>query len=97
MQLFVLFVLVVLPVATARAATLEDAAKTEGEVVLYSSLNNEQIVTLVDAFKKKTSPRQAAVFSLQQIGARFVISLQLEFVTFGKQPTNMIVSKINIT
>ena len=53
MQLFVLFVLVVLPVATARAATLEDAAKTEGEVVLYSSLNNEQIVTLVDAFKKK--------------------------------------------
>ena len=35
------------------AATLEDAAKKEGEVVLYSSLNNEQIVTLVDAFKKK--------------------------------------------
>ena len=35
------------------AATLEESAKTEGEVVLYSSLNNEQIVTLVDAFKKK--------------------------------------------
>ena len=35
------------------AATLEDAARAEGEVVLYSSLNNEQIVTLVDAFKKK--------------------------------------------
>ena len=28
-------------------------ARAEGEVVLYSSLNNEQIVTLVDAFKKK--------------------------------------------
>src|SRR5262245_13377444 len=35
------------------AATLEDSAKAESEVVLYSSLNNEQIVTLVDAFKKK--------------------------------------------
>ena len=35
------------------AATLEESARTEGEVVLYSSLNNEQIVTLVDAFKKK--------------------------------------------
>ena len=51
MRLLVLFVLVVLSAATARAATLEDSAKTEGEVVLYSSLNNEQIVTLVDAFK----------------------------------------------
>src|SRR5690348_15993280 len=39
--------------ASAAAASLEDGAKTEGEVVLYSSLNNEQIVTLVDAFKKK--------------------------------------------
>jgi len=37
----------------AAAASLEDGAKTEGEVVLYSSLNNEQIVTLIDAFKKK--------------------------------------------
>ena len=53
MQLLVLFVLVVLSAATARAAALEDSTKTEGEVVLYSSLNNEQIVTLVDAFKKK--------------------------------------------
>ena len=35
------------------AATIEESAKTESEVVLYSSLNNEQIVTLVDAFKKK--------------------------------------------
>jgi iron(III) transport system substrate-binding protein len=55
---FVLVVLSALSVAfvqktTARAATLEDSAKTEGEVVLYSSLNNEQIVTLIDAFKKK--------------------------------------------
>jgi iron(III) transport system substrate-binding protein len=37
----------------ANAATLEDAARVESEVVLYSSLNNEQIVTLIDAFKKK--------------------------------------------
>jgi iron(III) transport system substrate-binding protein len=37
------------------AATVEESAKTEGEVVLYSSLNNEQIVTLVDGFKRKYS------------------------------------------
>ncbi|HEY7166293.1 MAG TPA: extracellular solute-binding protein [Candidatus Binatia bacterium] len=35
------------------AATVEETARTEGEVVLYSSLNNEQIVTLIDGFKKK--------------------------------------------
>jgi iron(III) transport system substrate-binding protein len=52
-QLFVLFVLLVLSVGTATAASLEDSARAEAEVVLYSSLNNEQIVTLVDAFKKK--------------------------------------------
>jgi iron(III) transport system substrate-binding protein len=51
-QLFVLCVLLVLLVATASAATVEDAARAEAEVVLYSSLNNEQIVTLVEAFKK---------------------------------------------
>jgi iron(III) transport system substrate-binding protein len=34
----------------ASAATVEES---ENEVVLYSSLNNEQIVTLMDAFKKK--------------------------------------------
>ena len=39
--------------SASKAATLEETAKAEGEVVLYSSLNNEQIVTLVDAFKKK--------------------------------------------
>ena len=43
----------VLSIVTAHAATIEDSAKAENEVVLYSSLNNEQIVTLVDAFKKK--------------------------------------------
>jgi len=37
----------------AQAATLEESAKAENEVVLYSSLNNEQIVTLIDGFKKK--------------------------------------------
>lgn len=52
-RLFVLYVLLTLTPTVVRAATLEESAKTEGEVVLYSSLNNEQIVTLVDAFKKK--------------------------------------------
>ena len=52
-RLFVLYVLLVLFPGGLKAATLEEAAKAEGEVVLYSSLNNEQIVTLVDAFKKK--------------------------------------------
>jgi iron(III) transport system substrate-binding protein len=47
------FVARLLSVTVANAATLEDAARVESEVVLYSSLNNEQIVTLVDAFKKK--------------------------------------------
>ena len=51
-SLLVLFVVSVL-FPPAHAATLEEAARAEGEVVLYSSLNNEQIVTLVDAFKKK--------------------------------------------
>jgi len=50
--LIVFFVLAVFA-APATAASLEDGAKTDGEVVLYSSLNNEQIVTLIDAFKKK--------------------------------------------
>ena len=55
-KVFVLYVLLVLSGglrATADAATLEESAKAESELVLYSSLNNEQIVTLVDAFKKK--------------------------------------------
>jgi iron(III) transport system substrate-binding protein len=52
-QLFVLYALLALLIATASAATVEDAARAEAEVVLYSSLNNEQIVTLVEAFKKK--------------------------------------------
>src|SRR2546428_1731142 len=46
-------IIVVLLESVPMAATIEEAAKTEGEVVLYSSLNNEQIVTLVDAFRKK--------------------------------------------
>jgi len=53
LRIFVLYVLLVLSIVTAHAATIEDSAKAENEVVLYSSLNNEQIVTLVDAFKKK--------------------------------------------
>jgi len=51
-SLSVLFVALVL-IAKAHAATLDETARSEGEVVLYSSLNNEQIVTLVDAFKRK--------------------------------------------
>ncbi|HWH77263.1 MAG TPA: hypothetical protein VNT76_07815, partial [Candidatus Binatus sp.] len=52
-RLLILLALSVLAVPAARTATLDEAARSEGEVVLYSSLNNEQIVTLVDAFKRK--------------------------------------------
>jgi iron(III) transport system substrate-binding protein len=51
--LFLIFLARLLSVPPATAATAEDAARVESEVVLYSSLNNEQIVTLIDAFKKK--------------------------------------------
>jgi len=50
---FYIFAIFILFTARATAASLEDAAKAEGEVVFYSSLNNEQIVTLIEAFKKK--------------------------------------------
>src|SRR4026207_2066964 len=55
MMLRSLFVLCVISVifSRAHAATVDEAARAEGEVVLYSSLNNEQIVTLVEAFRKK--------------------------------------------
>ena len=47
-------VLVLLLFASAiRAASLEELARGEGEVVFYSSLNNEQIVAFRDAFQKK--------------------------------------------
>jgi iron(III) transport system substrate-binding protein len=47
-------VLLLLALASSlRAASVEDLAKGEGEVVFYSSLNNEQIVTFRDAFQKK--------------------------------------------
>jgi iron(III) transport system substrate-binding protein len=52
-KLFTLGVALVAPHSWSHAATGDDSGKAEGEVVLYSSLNNEQIVTLVDAFKKK--------------------------------------------
>jgi hypothetical protein len=42
-----------LPVPFIVAATIEESARTESEVVLYNSLNNEPIVTLIEAFKKK--------------------------------------------
>jgi iron(III) transport system substrate-binding protein len=51
--LFLVFFARLLSVPVAIAATPEDTARVESEVVLYSSLNNEQIVTLIDAFKKK--------------------------------------------
>jgi len=40
----------------ARAASVEESAKREGEVVFYSSLNNEQIVSFRDAFQKIYPP-----------------------------------------
>ena len=46
-------IFILLLVGSSPAATIDDAARAEGEVVLYSSLNNEQIVTLIEAFKKK--------------------------------------------
>jgi len=52
-RVFYLFAIFILFNARATAASLEDDAKAEGEVVFYSSLNNEQIVTLIEAFKKK--------------------------------------------
>ena len=52
-RVFYVFAIFILFAARATAASLEDAAKAEGEVVFYSSLNNEQIVTLIEAFKKK--------------------------------------------
>src|SRR5499426_4739076 len=51
--LFSVLAACILSTSIPKAATLEESAKIEGEVVLYSSLNNEQIVTLIDAFKKK--------------------------------------------
>jgi len=51
--LFAVLTACTLLTAVPKAATLEESARIEGEVVLYSSLNNEQIVTLIDAFKKK--------------------------------------------
>jgi iron(III) transport system substrate-binding protein len=53
MFFILLFLMSFPPEPVLKAAALEESAKAEGEVVLYSSLNNEQIVTLVDAFKKK--------------------------------------------
>jgi iron(III) transport system substrate-binding protein len=40
-------------VAAAGAASLEELARAEGEVVFYSSFNNERLVALRDAFQKK--------------------------------------------
>ena len=51
--LFSVLAACILSTSIPKAATLEESTRAEGEVVLYSSLNNEQIVTLVDAFKKK--------------------------------------------
>jgi iron(III) transport system substrate-binding protein len=49
-----LVVLLVLISSYCRAASsTEELARAEGEVVFYSSLNNEQIVTLREAFQKK--------------------------------------------
>jgi len=74
MQLFVLFVLVVLPVATARAATLEDAAKTEGEVVLYSSLN-KKYPNIKASFYRGTSDRVLQRAVTESKAGRFAVDV----------------------
>jgi ABC-type glycerol-3-phosphate transport system substrate-binding protein len=44
------------------AAAAEKAAKTQGEVAFDSSLNNEQIVSLIDAFKRKHPSIEASFY-----------------------------------
>lgn len=39
--------------SSSEAASVEELAKSEGEVIFYSSLNNEQIVPFREAFQKK--------------------------------------------
>ena len=56
-----LFALFVWP-QSSLAATLEEAAKAEGQVVFYSSLNNEQIKTLVDRFQQKYPAIKASFY-----------------------------------
>jgi iron(III) transport system substrate-binding protein len=51
------FVLILLgSLACADAATVEDLAKGDREVVFYSSFNNERLVALRDAFQRKHPP-----------------------------------------
>lgn len=42
-----------LPAVSFSASSPEEGAKSEAEVVFYSSLNNEQITTLAEAFRRK--------------------------------------------
>src|SRR5262245_861759 len=51
--LFLIYAACTLGISVPQAATVEESTRPESEVVLYSSLNNEQIVTLIDAFRKK--------------------------------------------
>jgi iron(III) transport system substrate-binding protein len=44
---------ILIPAVSFPASSPEEAAKSEGEVVFYSSLNNEQITTLAEAFRRK--------------------------------------------
>jgi iron(III) transport system substrate-binding protein len=53
MRIFFAVLLSLALASSSRAASVEDSAKKEGEVVFYSSLNNEQIVAFRDAFQKK--------------------------------------------
>jgi iron(III) transport system substrate-binding protein len=52
-KIFAVLLLLAAAAVDSRAASVEELAKKEGEVVFYSSLNNEQIVTFRDAFQKK--------------------------------------------
>ena len=53
MKVPVLILVLLIPCSAFSAASVEELARAEGEVVFYSSLNNEQIVTLREAFQKK--------------------------------------------
>src|SRR5262249_844118 len=70
LQIFLLLITWLLLASAPEAATPEESARVEGEVVLYSSLNNEQIVTLVDAFKKKYPTIKPSFYRATREGVR---------------------------
>jgi iron(III) transport system substrate-binding protein len=61
-MMFILFTLWLALPLKLFAAAAEEAAKAEGQVVFYSSLNNEQIKTLVDRFQQKYPSIKASFY-----------------------------------